>query len=232
MKIFKKGFTIAEVLICFTVIGVIAALLIPAIVQKKPNKNKVMFRKSYYIVERIVAELIADEETFPADFETSKALAYFDPTSSDRLQADTGKFFCNRFASKLSTNGDIKCDVAKKLPDNGTAFAEGDQSFTTNDGVYWFVTPSVLCDPEDAVNNPGESCKMPEVENPPCPTAVGDKQPYICLFLDVNGPDIPNTQAVDGTNNDRFRVYVYYNGKIQVPTDDRSAEYLKSTTVF
>ena len=232
MKIFKQGFTIGELLVCFAVIGIIATMLIPAVVQKKPNKNKVVFRKAYSVVERIVAELIADEETFPDDFDASRALAYFDKTSATRTQANTGKFFCEKFAQKLNTSGEIKCDAAKKLPANGTTFAEGDQSFTTNDGVYWFMTPNILCDPDDATANPGDSCKMPETSNPECPDALDTKAPYTCLFIDVNGADIPNTQDPAGTNNDRFRVYIYYNGKIQVPTDDKSAEYLKSTTVF
>lgn len=240
MKKSKKAFTIAEMLICFTVIGVLAAMLIPSIVHNRPNKNKAMFRKAYYIIERVTSELIMDDDDFPSEIDGSKGLAYFD-TSEDatRTQAKTGEYLCGTFARKINTNSDINCsaDTAKSsiIGKDGVAFANGDQSFSTNDGVYWFMSPSIMCDPEDTAHNDKTSpCNMPNAENPPCPEA-GKKAPYICLYMDVNGPESPNTLVsttnADINRADRGWIYVYWNGKVQAPTG-QAARYLKSTSVF
>ena len=105
MKKSKNAFSIAEMLICFTVIGVLAAMLIPSIIHNRPNKNKAMFRKAYYVIERVTAELIMDDDEFPAEFDGSKGLAYFDTADgATRTQAKTGEYLCKSFAAKINTN--------------------------------------------------------------------------------------------------------------------------------
>lgn len=244
MKKSKKAFTIAEMLICFTVIGVLAAMLIPSIVHNRPNKNKAMFRKAYYIIERVTSELIMDDDDFPSEIDGSKGLAYYDTSEgATRTQGKTGEYLCETFARKINTNSDIKCNVdtlkGTFFNDSGNpisaAFSNGAQSFSTNDGIYWFMRPSVMCDPEDTAHNGASSpCNMPNAENPPCP-AANEKAPYICLYIDVNGPEGPNTLVsttdADINRADRGWIYVYWNGKVQAPTG-QAARYLKSTSVF
>ena len=50
----KKAFTLAEVMVTLAVFGVLAALLLPAIANVRPNKNKVMFKKAYYVKSRLL----------------------------------------------------------------------------------------------------------------------------------------------------------------------------------
>lgn len=47
MKITLKryGFTLAEMMVCLAVLSIIATMLIPAIMQVKPAKNKILFKK-------------------------------------------------------------------------------------------------------------------------------------------------------------------------------------------
>lgn len=238
MKNLKNGFTIAEMLICLVVAGSLAAMLIPSIIHNRPDKNKAMFRKAYYVAERVASELTMDEDDFPGEGDGAKGFAYYNSSLAAgaafpaRTRANTGKYFCDQFARKISTNSAISCTTRKALPANGTAFAEGAQSFSTNDGVYWFVTPNIICDPDaDA------GCTMPAAANPACPVSVATAQPYICLYVDVNGPEKPNrmvnagAEANDIKQADRGYFYVFYNGKVQVPSG-QAARYLKSTSVF
>jgi len=60
-----KGFTLAEMMVCLAVISVIATLMMPAINNLRPNKSKVMFKKAFYLTERIVSEMINDEDMYP-----------------------------------------------------------------------------------------------------------------------------------------------------------------------
>lgn len=223
MKKFKKGFTIAEMLVVFAVIAVLAAILIPSIINNKPDKNKAMFRKAYYVTERVVAELISDEDEFPDGLDEGDAFAYYDPASDSRKAANRGKYFCNRFASKINISGDIDCDNDK------TYDTPDAPSFVTNDGVYWYIKPNAICDP-----NKNENCRFPTEANPTCPVTAA-QAPYICIQVDTNGPDGPNLVMSTGDTNvedaDRGWFYVFYNGKVQVP-QGQPARSLQDTKVF
>lgn len=240
MKILKKGFTIAEMLICFTVIGILASMLIPSIINNRPNKNMAMVRKAYQITERAVAELISDEDNFPSDGATSVSLAYYDPddqknnpnSDTARTQQNTGKFFCSQFAAKLSTNDLVECDSTKTFADK--------PSFTTNDGIHWYIDSSIqICDPGDiTINNPDDddaACKFPDKEIPDCP-AGASKSPFICVHYDVNGDELPNLMVSTAADSDTPRAdrgwfYVYWNGKVVAPKG-QTERYLNSTDAF
>ncbi len=241
MRKLKNGFTIAEMLICLVVAGALAAMLIPSIVHKKPDKNKAMFRKAYYIAERVVAELTMDEDDFPAEGDGPKGFAYYDqslPAGAAfpaRTRANTAKYLCDQFAKKISTNGNIRCTTAKSADVDGTAMAENNLSFTTNDGIAWVMTVGPICDPDFEAG-----CTMPAASVAPCSLAAGaSARPYACVLLDVNGSEGPNKRVYIGNGNasndvkeaDRAWMYIYYNGKVQIPPG-QAARYLKSTSVF
>lgn len=151
MKLFKNGFTIAEMLICLAIIAMVVAMVIPAAMSKKPNRNKAMFRKAYYNLERAVSELVNDESIFPStkaiDFEMNKDRAtlfgYFLPDeifkpdddsdnikisplgSVEREKKYTGYYFCSQIASKMNTSGKPQCSSKRTMPADGVATPEG-----------------------------------------------------------------------------------------------------------
>lgn len=60
---FKKiAFTLAEILITLGIIGVVAALTIPSLIQKKQNKVlEVQFKKSYSIISQAMLNVVENE---------------------------------------------------------------------------------------------------------------------------------------------------------------------------
>ena len=64
MKKFK-GFTMAELMIALVVLGVLVAVVTPAIMKTRPDKNKMMIKKAYYVVEGIVTNLINNPALYP-----------------------------------------------------------------------------------------------------------------------------------------------------------------------
>ena len=56
-----KGFTLTELMIALAVLGILVAVVTPAIMRARPNKNKMMVKKTFYTVENIVSSLINDE---------------------------------------------------------------------------------------------------------------------------------------------------------------------------
>ena len=61
----KKGFTLSEVMVTLGVLGVLAAILIPAITKVTPSTERVMFKKAHATLEKAVSEMIEDETNYP-----------------------------------------------------------------------------------------------------------------------------------------------------------------------
>lgn len=133
----KKGFTLSEVMVSFMVIGVIAAIIIPIVASKKPNANKLLFKKGYYITERIVNDMINDETLYPEE----DTKAGFDNTISitfnGKPYAGASKF-CELFATKVNTTGTVSCTPEKSTPANGSTNLNSG-NFTTTDGITWHI---------------------------------------------------------------------------------------------
>lgn len=130
-----KAFTLAELMVCLAIISVIATLLMPAINKLRPNKNKVMFKKAYYLTERIISELVNDEEAYP--FVEDKV--GFDNTDEVTINGTTyggsgteaNAKLCKLFALKMNTLSETPNCVSSADFDN--------PSFTTTDGVKWIM---------------------------------------------------------------------------------------------
>lgn len=129
MKRKFKGITLPEILITFATVGFIAALLIPAIKQIIPNKNKIMFQKAYAIIERIVSELISDDGLYPDDL-ASPGLANTSPVWENGVNYHGATKFCQLFAAKLNIGGKTNCIYG--------------YDFTTNDGITWDLPEDVF----------------------------------------------------------------------------------------
>lgn len=197
----KYGFTMAEMMVALAVMSVIATLLIPAIMQVKPDKSKVLFKKAYYLTERIVAELINDEDAYPLEddklgFDVTKKV-----TINGETYEDNDKF-CKLFASKLNTvESEPDCTAGAK------------PSFTTSDGISWTMP----------ITNFAATGIAPDLV-PGSAKIVVDVNGY--QDKGGNGPDC-TYDANLCKDPDQFEIWVQTDGKMYLD-DDKSKEYLKS----
>ncbi len=139
-----RAFTLAEVLIVLAIIAVLAVLVTPMLMNTVPNKEMVMFKKAYATTDRIVNELIHDEDFYPED--PNERLIGFQHTQIGPGMNGTGareqeasyhgeivagdSKFCKLFASKLKLQGERRCRIGRySLAAGGT--------FTTTDGIIW-----------------------------------------------------------------------------------------------
>ncbi len=68
----KSAFTLAEVLITLGIIGVVAALTLPSLIQKKQNKVlEAQFKKSYSIISQAFLTVINEDYGGIADFDVA-----------------------------------------------------------------------------------------------------------------------------------------------------------------
>ena len=128
-KIMKKiyAFTLAEMLIVLSIIGVLAIIVLSTLQNSTPDKNKALFKKAYSITERTVAELVNDETLYPYDptrigFLNTDSVQV--PGTVDVAEGDTK--LCKLFTSKLNIFAE-------------PVYEDNSCKFETTDGIYWIM---------------------------------------------------------------------------------------------
>lgn len=201
----KKGFTLSEVMVAIGVLGVLAAMLVPAIMNNAPDSNKIMFKKAYFSLESTVNDLINDDTNYPEDGTGTPCVDTSGVTvncgfntltlAGTSVPAGNNKF-CYLLSDKMNT---ITSDCTTAI---GT--------FTTTDGIYWQVRHSAQEFPVD--------------------NTLYNTQ----ITIDVNGAKSPNCSVVAFSNPatsacaagkapDTFKVAIRYDGKIMVSASDTAA---------
>lgn len=165
----KKGFTLSEVLITLGIIGVIAALTIPAVVANYRNKIYVaQLKKVYGQILEATQTIMSDEQS--DDFYTTSAGIPQD-TSADNCKTGACYFLRNYFKT-INENcgtGTHKCVGESYKSLNGTVLT------AKPGGTYCVQT-----------NNGATIC-----------AAHNSNNQVTSLTVDVNGKDEPNTAGRD-----------------------------------
>ena len=131
----KNAFTLGEILVTLMIVGIIAALIIPIIKNIQPDRQKLMFKKAYTTVERIVTELINDDYLYS---ETSDKIG-LDNTNNVEVNGNNysgNTKFCRLFAMKVN----IVDETAIRCPGTpGTTGTFGLPSFITTDNIAFYI---------------------------------------------------------------------------------------------
>lgn len=123
----SKGFTLAEILIAMTVLGIIVAASVPVILNMRPNKNAIMMKKAYYATETIINGLINDSYYYPeTDDAATEGFKNTVQVKVEGIDTTSAHKLACLFASKLN----IKEDLANVC--NGTI-----EEISTMDGMVW-----------------------------------------------------------------------------------------------
>lgn len=197
------AFTLAELMVALAVVGTIVAVVTPAIMKTRPNKNKMMIKKTYYTTENIVNSLINNTYLY-ADMTdecikgTAECAYGFDLEDEVEYEGETfsGKTkFQKLFASKLN--------VSREIESNS-------QKFATTDGVIW-----------DFSNIQTGWTK-----------GTAPKNNVKTLTIDVNGDEGPNAlEETSPDDFDQYRIDIQSNGKMRVNANDtKAAEYVTINT--
>ena len=103
----KSGFTLAEVLITLGIIGVVAAMTLPSIIQKKHKKDmEVAFKKAYGALETAVYSLSPDTYASYAGDVAGQSTVFFDDLMKKYKILKTGRweqFYAKNNKIKIKT---------------------------------------------------------------------------------------------------------------------------------
>ena len=231
----KKAFTLQEVLITLGIIGVIAALTIPAITKMKPDENKVKFMKAYNALATLSPEIANDEAIYAVGRDANGVInagglldwngIFAGDSRLDRIDPiyfKSGLFTKSQGVSGSGPSGPTKFGyfLSRRLNLN-TDYSVNNNigSFTTTDGISWEVIGSGISG-SYTTNYAGSSN----------PTVATDYRNIITI--DVNGDKAPNcSYNNDCQNPDRFVFYVYNYGNVEAADPLGKAFLLNSTNM-
>ena len=130
----KKGFTMTEILVALSIVGVLSAIMIPAFYRAKPNQEMLMLKKSYYMISRAISETINDEG-FYKETNNPDESGFADTTENIEpyhgVKASGNTKFCELVAARMNVDGDVHCTANRTLADGG--------HFKTQDGAVWLL---------------------------------------------------------------------------------------------
>ena len=103
----QLGFTLSEILLAVGILGIVVAMVTPAIVKVSPSATKMMVRQTYYTTTSTVSELI-NNPLFYKRVDDSTGVIYkgFDDTTSVTYRGKTysGKSkFVDLFTNNLNS---------------------------------------------------------------------------------------------------------------------------------
>lgn len=215
-----KAFTLTELMIALAVIGVLVAVVTPAIMRTRPNKNKMMIKKSYYEAEKIVSSMINDETLYIDGRDACNSQAAnsarggcnwgFDDYNSVVYDGETyanGTKFPGLFGAKLNfRNADTTSWI-----------------YTTSDGVIWYLGGTVSQWDHTTTSKPSDITNG-------------------SIIIDVNGADGPNCRQ-NGKNQanadctgsaadfDQYQIDISVTGKMTINSaDSRAADFVTINT--
>ena len=191
----KFAMTLAELLMCIGVIGVIAAITLPILRQVIPSKEDSFRKKTNYIVEQVVTQLHEDEILYPkkSDF-YSQGFQNTEKVTVNGIEYEGDKKFCELFASKFmisSESGTLACyddpiDAATTMKPEADKTHKTKASFIAKDGVWWYLP------------------------------ITGFENGYAEIAVDINGDELPNClKDSEGCHDpDIFPYYIKADGGV------------------
>lgn len=210
-----RGFTLTELMIALSVIGVLVAVVTPAVMKTRPNKNKMMIKKTFYTTEQIVSSLINDERLYPdmrddcgrtaAEGETLNCAWGFDYTGAvtyEGVSYSGASKFENLFTNMLNVK------------------SQSGHVYTTGDGVNWDMT--------------GASTAWTANQST-VGTFAGGGAGIKTILIDVNGAESPNCRQAEtncsADDFDRYQVQILANGKLRInPADSKAVDFVTINT--
>lgn len=237
-----KAFTLTELMIALAVIGVLVAVVTPAIMRTRPNKNKMMIKKTFYETEKIVNSLINDETLYidgrdacnsqKVDEDTGECLWGFD--DFHKVKYDGEEYGAGELAAEATDAEKTAHANAKAGKFAGLFGAKlnwksnpADYVYITSDGVRWDLTGTTT-------SGTGIVWQHDKTMKPYQIGASSDNViPAGTILIDVNGDEAPNhTQTSDtDTDFDQYRIQVFVNGKMRIdPADTQAAGFVTINT--
>lgn len=212
-----KGFTLTELMIALAVLGIIVAVVTPAIMRTRPDKNKMMIKKSYYVAEQVVSSLINDEYFYPDKNDLCRIKDASGNVNSECRWGFDDESSVSYEGQNIAGETKFKSLFVDKL--NIKLANEGGYQYLTTDGIYWDLGGTI------GKWAPGASPASKVGNFDQCETADSNSAGCGVIKINVEGkvsndnkPSHADNIACDGTNDEcnYYEIQVLANGKMRI----------------
>lgn len=217
-KLISSAFTLAEALLTITIIGVVAVMMVRSINRVSPDKEKIMFVKTFHSVEHVVANIINDPTKYNQNYYSEEDLKAL---SSSELNELAANFLSDPLKSaSVFVGGEI-------IYACGNPKASSSKCINKTNAKCYFIA--------DALNTTGTvDCETKEKTAINFKTSTG-----VCVrnlvSLDTNGyteaifdplctskKETKNNQEVESYTGG-YAIGIYQDGKVTVPQTSTNA---------
>lgn len=138
----KKGFTLSELMIAITVLGILCAAILPALLNNNPNQNKMMMKKAYYLTSEVVSELINNPSLYPIKNTSGTNFEFNEFANTEAVEIGTTSYsgvtkFPMLFAKLINTDDSPGTTCSNLCYDKSTN--SSCTTFTSQDGMDWCI---------------------------------------------------------------------------------------------
>ena len=225
------AFTLAETLLTLTIAGVLMAVMMRAINRVNPDKEKILFLKTFHAMEAVMADTINDPTKYSPNYYADNEIEKMSDEEKSSLHLDFRYTPMPSARVTVIEDGVQKTACPSVTKGDGTIDKQGcDIELTRNNALCYFTAAQM--------NTIGEiNCK-----NGDGITVNGKKEGGINMRFSngacigwLNGPDadgihrfsiVPSCNA--GDKNLRYAVYITTDGKLTVPEEDENANQTKA----
>jgi len=157
----NEAFTLAEIMIVLSIIGILTAILLPTAINSAPDENIMKFKKANTTLGMVIRELVNSDKYYLNGDLGIKA----DGNLIDGTHTGDNTYFCETFADNISTKkvdcfsnklvgwADIDANDSEKLNEGknriDTACDDTEGAITSpeiisTDGIsYWITSPNI-----------------------------------------------------------------------------------------
>ncbi len=113
----KKAFTLAEVMITLTVIGIITAVIIPVAIHSKPDEDTLKFKKAHNVLYETISILVNSDKYYQdGDLGIKKEGVEVAGNNIGGSDGKTGLYFCQTFSDVISVKSECISRTEKIYP--------------------------------------------------------------------------------------------------------------------
>ncbi len=211
MKKNKRGFTLAEVLICMVVLGIIMAISVGTIKIIRASYSSLAYFE-YKNIQRFAGEMIAGRTMQVLKDKTGKSIT---PTIMKQTKAghyitlitDINSDFCQQITGLSNAIGEVSCSNLPEvtmqewnkrseptliIDEKTTPNLYNNPTFISNSGRRYYISKRVISRNEDKNKDPDTIINYADTR------IVADEYGYRIIAVDLNGTQAPNTSIYDG----------------------------------